>query len=143
MAMDILESLLNSSSHAIFALDREGIVTHINRRAKEHFGLYNHSQQSHGAGRLEKGDLVILATTAMGADDGGLQQEDLEVLGIRDKKIQPGDMLAAVGVFDDPATRPVYKFLRRRDAGAMTLETNWEGISIRIAVDGKEASATV
>ena len=68
--MDILESLLNSSSHAIFALDRDGIVTHINRRAKEQFGLYNHSQQSHAAGRLEKGDLVILATTAMGAGDG-------------------------------------------------------------------------
>ena len=99
--MDILESLLNSSSHAIFALDRDGIVTHINRRAKEYFGLYNHSRQSHGAGRLEEGDLVILATTAMGADDGGLQQEDLAVLGIRDKKIQPGDMVAAVGVFGD------------------------------------------
>ena len=84
--MDILESLLDSSSHAIFTLDREGIVTHINRQAKEHFGLFNHSQQSHGAGRLEPGDLVILATTAMGDDDGGLQQEDLAALGSGIKK---------------------------------------------------------
>ena len=93
--MDILESVLNSSSHAIFALDADGIVTHINRQAKENFGLFNHSQQSHSAGRLEMGDLVILATTIMGEDDGGLQQEDLAALGIRDKRIQPGDMLAA------------------------------------------------
>ena len=141
--MDILESLLDSSSHAIFALDRDGIVTHINHQAKEHFGLYNHSSSAHEAGRLEQGDLVILATTAMGADDGGLQQEDLAVLGIRDKRLQPGDMLAAVGVFGEAAARPVYKFLRRRDAGSMTLETNWEGIPVRIAIDRHEVSATV
>ena len=141
--MDILESLLDSSSRAIFALDRDGIVTHINRQAKEHFGLFNHSSSAHGAGRLEKGDLVIMATTAMGADDGGLQQEDLARLGIRDKRLQPGDMLAAVGVFDDAAARPVYKFLRRRDAGSLSLETEWEGIPIRIAIDRHEVSATV
>ena len=142
--MDILESVLDSSSHAIFTLDRDGIVTHINRRAKENFGLFNHSQQSHPAGRLEKGDLVILATTVMGGDDGGLQQEDLAVLGIRDKRIQPGDMVAAVGVFENEgAMRPVYKFLRRRDAGAMSLETSWEGIGIQVNIDSKEVSVTV
>ncbi len=141
--MDILESLLDSSSHAIFALDRDGIVTHINRQAKERFGLFNHSSEPHGAGRLERGDLVIMATTAMGADDGGLQQEDLAVLGIRDRKLQPGDMLAAVGVFGESAVRPVYKYLRRRDAGSLQLETVWEGIPIRIAMDGREATVTV
>ena len=143
-AMDILKSLLDSSSHAIFALDRDGIVTHINRQAKENFGLFNHSQQSHPAGRLEKGDLVILATTVMGGDDGGLQQEDLAVLGIRDKRIQPGDMMAAVGVFGGEGTmRPVYKFLRRRDAGAMSLEASWEGIGITVSIDSKVVTVAV
>lgn len=141
--MDILESLLDSSSRAIFALDRDGTVTHINRQAKERFGLFNHSSSAHGPGRLEKGDLVIMATTAMGADDGGLQQEDLVRLGIRDKRLQPGDMLAAVGVFDEPAARPVYKFLRRRDAGSLSLETECEGVPVRIAIDRHEVSATV
>ncbi len=141
--MNILESLLDSSSHSIFALDHDGIVTHINRQAKERFGLFNHSSESHPAGRLEQGDLIIMATSAMGADDGGLQQEDLAVLGICDKKLQPGDMLAAVGVFGESQLRPVYKYLRRRDATALHLETVWEGIPIRIAMDGKEASVTV
>ncbi|MBP3493569.1 MAG: sigma 54-interacting transcriptional regulator [Oscillospiraceae bacterium] len=141
--MNILESLLDSSSHSIFALDHDGIVTHINRQAKERFGLFNHSSESHPAGRLEQGDLIIMATSAMGADDGGLQQEDLAVLGICDKKLQPGDMLAAVGVFGESQLRPVYKYLRRRDATALHLETVWEGIPIRIAIDGKEVSVTV
>lgn len=142
--MDILESVLDSSSHAIFTLDHEGIVTHINHQAKERFGLFNHSQQSHGAGRLEPGDLVMLATTAMGGDDGGLQQEDLAVLGIHDKKIQPGDLVAAVGVFqDDTAPRPVYKTLRRRDASTLQLDVNWQGKAIHVGMDGSEASVTV
>lgn len=142
--VDILESVLDSSSHAIFTLDHEGIVTHINHQAKERFGLFNHSQQSHGAGRLEPGDLVMLATTAMGGDDGGLQQEDLAVLGIHDKKIQPGDLVAAVGVFqDDTAPRPVYKALRRRDASTLQLDVNWQGKAIHVGMDGSEASVTV
>ena len=142
--MDILESLLNSSSHAIFSLDKDGIVTHINRKAKEQFGLYNHSRFSHPAGRLVPGDLVILATTSMGTDDGGLQQEDLSALGIQDKKIQPGDMLAAVGVYQqEDAFKPVYKFLRRRDADTLHLNTARKELPICISMEDHEATVTV
>lgn len=142
--MDILESLLNSSSHAIFSLDKDGIVTHINSKAKEQFGLYNHSRFSHPAGRLVPGDLVILATSSMGTDDGGLQQEDLAALGIQDKKIQPEDMLAAVGVYQQPdAPKPVYKFLRRRDADTLHLNTTWNGMEIHISMEDHEATVMV
>ena len=47
--MDILQSVMDSSSHAMFTMDRQGIVTHINRQAKERFGLFNHSIYSHPA----------------------------------------------------------------------------------------------
>lgn len=142
--MDILESLLNSSSHAIFALDQDGIVTHINAKAKEQFGLFNHSHLSHKAGRICPGDLVILLTSAMGDDDGGLQAEDLEVLGIHDKKLQPGDMLAAVGVYQDhQGSKPVYKFLRRRDADGLHLDTVWNDLPIQLSIADHNASITV
>ena len=42
--------------HAIFTLDRDGIITHINQQAKVRFGLYHNSQHPHPAGRLEPGD---------------------------------------------------------------------------------------
>ena len=77
--MDILQNVMDSSSHAMFTMDRQGIVTHINQQAKERFGLFNHSLYAHSAGRLAPGDLVILATTAVGADDGNLTPEDLAV----------------------------------------------------------------
>ena len=58
--MDILQSVMDSASHAMFTMDRQGIVTHINRQAKERFGLFNHSIYSHPAGRLEPGDIVFI-----------------------------------------------------------------------------------
>ena len=54
--MDILQSVMDCSSHAMFTMDRQGIVTHINRQAKESFGLFNHSRHAHPAGRLLRGD---------------------------------------------------------------------------------------
>ena len=120
--MDLLQSVMNSSSHAMFTLDREGIITHINRQAKNRFGLFNHSQYSHAAGRLEPGDLVIVADSAIGADDGNLRPADLERLGIQDKKIRSGDMFVAIGAFDLPGSKPAYKFLPGRDADVLRLE---------------------
>ena len=35
----------------------------------ERFGLINHSSYSHPAGRIEEGDIVIIADTALGRDD--------------------------------------------------------------------------
>lgn len=84
--MDLLQSVMDSSTHAIFILNQNGIIDHINEQAKTEFGLFNHSQYSHAAGKLEKDDIVILADTAIGADDGNLRPEDLNVLGIHDKK---------------------------------------------------------
>lgn len=106
--MDILQSVMDSASHAMFTMDRQGIVTHINQQAKERFGLYNHSVYSHPAGRLEPGDVVILATSAMGADDGRLAPEDLAAIGIQDHRLRSGDMLAAVGVYHGAGVKPVY-----------------------------------
>ena len=50
--MDILQSVMDCSSHAMFTMDWQGVVTHINRQAKESFGLFNHSRHAHPAGRL-------------------------------------------------------------------------------------------
>ncbi len=141
--MDILQSVMDSSSHAMFTMDRQGIVTHINQQAKERFGLYNHSVYSHPDGRLERGDLVILATSAMGADDGNLAPEDLAAIGIRDHRLRGGDMLAAVGVYDGPGVKPVYKHLRGGEALGLRLEVTFQGVPIDVRITGGEISVAV
>ena len=136
--MDILQSVMDSASHAMFTMDRQGIVTHINQQAKERFGLYNHSVYSHPAGRLEPGDVVILATSAMGADDGNLAPEDLAAIGIQDHRLRSGDMLAAVGVYHEAGVKPVYKYLRDGEAVELRLEVSFQGVSIDVRITGEE-----
>lgn len=140
--MNLLENVMDASSHAMFTMDRQGIVTHINRQAKERFGLFNHSAYSHGAGRLEKGDMVILATTSVGADDGNLTPEDLTAIGIHDYRMRSGDMLAAIGVYGDEGVKPVYKYLRGGDT-SLRLDSTFQGVDISVQITPREVTVTV
>ena len=140
--MSVLESVMNASSHAMFVMDKEGIVTNINHQAKERFGLYTQSKSSHPAGSLNKGDLVIIADTAIGTDDNKLTPEDLEIIGIKDNKIHSSDMIVAVGVYNQKNIDPIYKFVRGNDASASTLKlsTFYLGHQIDVIIDHKEAT---
>lgn len=141
--MDILQSVMDCSSHAMFTMDRQGIVTHINRQAKESFGLFNHSRHAHPAGRLLRGDMVILATTAMGQDDGALTAAELETICIRDRRIRPGDMIAAVGVFGGEGVKPVCKYLHSGSADELRLDVTFQGVPISVQIDSAQVSVTV
>ena len=132
--MSLLQSLLDASSHAVLTLDRQGIITHINQRAKQRFGLFNRSPHPHGAGRLEVGDVVILADTAIGADDGGLTPEDLACIGIQERRLRTGDRIVAVGQYQTPDSRAVYKFLPSRDADRLQLQTTFRSRSITVTI---------
>ena len=59
---------------------------------------------------------MILADTAIGADDGGLTPEDLACIGIQERRLRTGDRIVAVGQYQTPGSRAVYKFLPSRDA---------------------------
>ena len=141
--MSLLQSLLDASSHAVLTLDRQGIITHINQRAKQRFGLFNRSPHPHGAGRLEAGDVVILADTAIGADDGGLTPEDLACIGIQERRLRTGDRIVAVGQYQMPGSRAVYKFLPSRDADRLQLQTTFRSRSITVTIENKSASVLV
>ena len=141
--MDLLQNILDISQHAIFTVDRHGIVTHINRQAKDRFGLFNHSRYSHGAGRVQKGDLLVLATSALGADDGNLTAADLSILGINDRKLRPGDILIAVGVYADPTVKPMYKFLHPGDNNALHLDVTFQGVPIYASIENGVALVRV
>lgn len=142
--MDILQSIMESSSQAMFVLDTEGNITHINQNAKKQFGLVNHCHAAHEAGRLAEGDIVVVADTFLGDDDGNLQPQELSAIGVRDKKIQKGDAVLAVGLYRVPGSCGVYKYLRSRDiTDQFTLETEFEGFHIRVSIGGEEREARV
>lgn len=141
--MPLLQSLMDTSSHMILTIDRDGILTHINRRAGEQFGLFSCGPHTHPAGRLRRGDVVILATTSLGSDDGGLTAAELACIGIDNPKIRQGDMLAAIGVYQDPCVRPVYKHLPEGDASSLRLSAVFQGVPISVSIGGGEIQVDV
>ena len=141
--MDLVQSVLDTSTHAAFILDNEGIITYINKQAKNKFGLFNHSQYSHDDGKLETGDLVIIADTAMGADDGNLTKAELEHIGIKDNKIKQGDALIAVGAYKDAKIKPEYKFYPGKELEYLSLETMFKGKLIKATIKDRIISVIV
>ena len=86
---------------------------------------------------------MLIADTAIGADDGALRPEDLARIGIREPRLRVNDRLVAAGVFDMPGRRPVYKFLPDQDADSLCLETVCEGIPIRLSIERRSVTVTV
>ena len=111
----------------------------------ERFGLINHSSYSHPAGRIEEGDIVIIADTALGRDDDNFTLEQLESLGISDKFIRYGDMLVAVAEFGTEKNRrpAMWKSIKRGDSDFLHLETNIDGTDITVSINGRTADVKV
>lgn len=141
--MNAMQAVMNASTHAMFTLNSSGIVTNINLKAKERFGLFCQSRYSHGAGKILRGDIVIIADTSIGADDGKLRPEDLQKIGIFNEKIKSGDMIIAVGVYNSRDKKPKYKFLDEKESSSLRMDTVFCGHKITVGIENKEAYAVV
>ena len=98
---------------------------------------------SHDAGRIEAGDIVVIADSGLGSDDGNLGAEQLALIGIKDSKLMPGDMLTAVGVYKKDRM-PVYKYVREHLCMApFGFEKNYEGVQVGTWIDTKRRETAV
>ena len=97
--MDRLKTVTDALGTGLLVVDHKGDLVVFNRRAKEIMGIFIESPFEHPSGKIEKGDLVLLADTSLGGDDGKLSAKDLLRIGIRDDRIEEGDMLLAMGVY--------------------------------------------
>lgn len=88
-------------SDGFIFIDNDGTIQIYNNKAKEIFGIKYEYDLSHASGKIEQGDIVIIADTRIGMDDGGLRPEVLEHIGIKDPNIENGDSIIAIGKYDD------------------------------------------
>lgn len=88
-------------SDGFIFIDNVGTIQIYNNKAKEIFGIEYEYDFSHGSGKIEKGDIVIIADTGIGRDDGGLRPEVLKYIGITDTNIEKGDSIIAIGKYND------------------------------------------
>ncbi len=105
----VLNDIYTSLNQGYIYVNNDKVVEIINNPAKQMLGITLPSGMSHPQGKIEAGDIVILADNDLGNDDM-LTPEDLSLLGIKDKRVKKGDSLLLIGKFKS-SFKPVYKSL--------------------------------
>jgi len=134
MKESFCDNLLNEVEEGLVVIDMFGNIQTFNRRAKEITGVIFKHSKPHPEGKLEKGDLVIIADNRLGYDDGGLTPEDLQRIGVHSKSVNRGDGIVAIGLFDTPQTKGVYKSWHNK-ASNEQLSLNTEFLSYKVNVE--------
>lgn len=124
-------------SDGFIFIDDAGTIQIYNNKAKEIFGIEYQFDFSHDAGRLENGDIVIIADTHIGEDDGGLKIETLSRIGIADTNLEKDDSIIAVGRYEKRNFEPsIYKYNKNENkVKKIELNCNDFGTHIYSSID--------
>lgn len=79
------DNILDLVDEGIIAVDSAGSICIFNRKAKEIFGIDSSANTDYPSGKLEDGDVVVLAITSLGQDDGHLTPGLLKKIGVTRK----------------------------------------------------------
>ena len=111
-----IENLMNNLSRGLVFVDSERRISICNQKAREITGIDFDRTNTHEAGQIMPGDIVVIADNALGDDDGDLTVEDLELINIRDRKIRTGDMIIGAGGIQKPENRACLQIHERASA---------------------------
>jgi len=138
MAVDkqAIEKIMSSMGQGIVYVDSDKRIQMCNSYAKKITGIIIDAMCSHEGGRLDEGDIVIIADNKIGEDDGETGHEELSALNINDRNIRPNDMLIAVAVYKNNKIEPQYKYVREHQLNVpLAMDTNYLGFQIRVEID--------
>ncbi len=139
-----LEVVTDAMSEGIIAIDIQGKIKVYNDKAKKIFGLEVPCQHEHPSGRVETGDIVLIANNSLGGDDGGLCPEDLEVLGIDSSYVQQGDALVAIGILGGSQDTVVYQTAKNHNKQHKLAVNNFlNGVFLESAANLDEKFLTI
>lgn len=145
--MDRMEQLalaVELADEGMIGVDRNGVITLFNRKAKESTGIILNNSLSHPAGEVRQGDIVLLVDSALGEDDGGLDAADLTDLGVYDERVEPGDALMVMGVYQNIEIDPVCRLWKPQTAGReCRLEGTYLGLQVSMVLDRHEKEIAI
>jgi transcriptional regulator with PAS, ATPase and Fis domain len=128
---DVITNISEQLSDGLIFITKNRKYGLFNKRAREITGLSMTNLSSHGKGRLEKGDIVIIADNSLGEDDGNLNPEDLKVININNSNIRKGCAILAIGVYMNKHFKPAYKYSESNNmTDSFRLEESYLGFNI-------------
>ncbi|MTI94040.1 MAG: AAA family ATPase [Firmicutes bacterium] len=95
--MERLQHICDFLEQGLIVIDRDGIIKVYNHTAKDFFGLLPSPGPGHPSGRLEQDDIVIIANNRVGRDDGNMDKQHLQQLGLGQVKLKKDMGILAVG----------------------------------------------
>ncbi|ABR48221.1 sigma54 specific transcriptional regulator, Fis family [Alkaliphilus metalliredigens QYMF] len=120
-------------------IDHHGVIRLYNQKAKKIFGIIYKQDHEHSNGRIEPGDLVIIADNCLGEDDGNLDTTSLTSIGIPPKAVQSGDAVVAVGIFESKINKGEFKILKNTGYSEnLVLNTEFQQRSINVEIKFNE-----
>lgn len=130
---------MENISEGIIGIDRDKKINIINRRAKEIFGITYNQIIGHAEGEISNGDVVIIADNSLGLDDGGMEQADLELIGVNEA-IPIGASFVYIGRF---AGEGDYKYSSGNINEVLFISKDIEEIEISAAIDLLKRKITI
>ncbi len=142
--MELYEHILDMIGDGIIAVDHSGMISAYNRKAQEIFGLILEAEHAHPAGCLKDNDLIIIASTGLGEDDGSLTALDLERIGIEKCSLEYGDAFVAYGYLGGKAgTGTVISVSRKKEVYEQHLRLKGSSVHIRMDFIHRQVDITV
>lgn len=132
--MDFYSKMFDLIDEGIIAVDSSGYIKIYNKMAKDLFSINTDAGPGHPEGRIEDGDIVIIADNMLGADDGGMKPGDLKIIGVDPKGVKRGYAVVAVGKKGSKIGTGLYKSVPPADDEELLMETIIDGILIRAQI---------
>jgi transcriptional regulator with PAS, ATPase and Fis domain len=134
--MNYQSSVIELIDEGIIAIDSMAHIKIYNRMARDIFGLNPDEGPGHPEGKIAEGDIVIIADNLLGADDGGLEPEDLRAIGIEPSGIERGDAVVAIGTVGGGTGSGVFNRLDKKIPGErLSVETSIDGLKLKAQID--------
>lgn len=137
------ELILDKLNRGFININTSNKITSINKTALDMTGMLTDKTISHPSGKINIGDIVIIADNKLGEDDGGLQTEDLKKLNIYNEDILPGDCILAIGSYESEE-KPIYKYFREHSLEPnILLEGIYLDIKIKVSINFDDHKMTI
>lgn len=134
--------VIDEASEGLIVVDPHGIIKCYNRMAKEIFGIIYNQGIGHSAGSIVENDIVIIADTMLGEDDGGLTLEDLKNIGVSSQKLKQGDAFVSIGIMGDNSCNGVIEYTSSRES-TLYLENIYSKNKLTAAIDFCNSMAVI
>ena len=140
----VMEHLMDNMNRGLICVDRDLRIMFCNAKSKAITGIVVNSPAEHPEGKLEMGDIVIIADNMFNGDDGHIGKEGLEALNVRDSNIHDGDVFLCAAIYRNSDVEPVYKHLREHSLNTeVSLSTTYFGFDIMASIHDEAGDALI